>query len=997
MRIYIPAIMAIAALHALASIAFSQAFLVSVHNTTYEAYTLQTPYESVSVSPLSRVSISAYDLAHGCTVTSQQDTSQIWKIAVTNTIGQDILRYTVQHAHHIQRPSDISVTMPGENTLTIATDGITLVPHAIEAPFVLKYISGHDDKSASTGGSVEASSLIPRFRKGELSTMQHQSMQLVPGKTLDRPFNIYLPPEYFENTNQTFPILYYLHGFPENQNSVSRIVSFMAEILINAGRMQPMIIVFPNGNAPVDSFVGVTSFPTTQSIASSVIVDTNELSCAYVDSDPANGGIGQWQTYFIQELIPHVESTFASRLMADQSTRQPFRGIAGFSMGGGAHRVALPRSDVFGSLSTSSGALLEYSRDFDVLEKMDEIVLQLQNDVGALTSKHLAEFDPSNPSLISPSLVGLNPQLGILYNISRAFAPNASNPFLVDFPLDNDGNRNPVAVTKWNQHASTLLAQSNVADIKKNDMKIFFDAGGKDFFYDLAALIDRPNAGLMIERHLSDLETLGKSMYMQWEGTYSDTLTNLGIDHDFIVYQGGHNNVILHQVMSELIFHSAAFSRDQQIDYKRNRIVGNGSISLQDDAQLIIDKEHAVGIETDPIHGITQTDVAVTASENAQIHVGDSDNAGGILQIGNPFSRVDFINTPTLHNHTIDASIILAGNSRMCIGNQGMFGIGVGFEGQTQTSFPDFVSSRTLTSVDTFTLSLQEQSSFDHNSIAPGDDPAAGLLAIGPGNTYNLQAQSDQVKLHGGGNIIWSDETLLSHPAQPHIHLEKEADPLEVEFFPKIQLNAIPQILGEDARVADTMYQGIISVQQRQTEYIQLTTGVFDTLISGTGEVLIDPFIEVPGGSTQLTIPASRGHKNMLENGIVGSHPLVIDENTPPFNRSVSQNDAFHFLKTKPHFENTSPKANVKRINGQLLAAYLINRDMEVARTKNFVRLTEPEDIMAKNAVIVRNPVRILLQPPFASSGNMYKAEQDGAVANTIDTDGNLISAVVLP
>lgn len=135
-------------------------------------------------------------------------------------------------------------------------------------------------------------------------------------------YNLLLPPSYADNDN-SYPVLYWLHGVGGNENSSVAPVAPQLAAAMAAGTIPPCIVVFING--------ADYSF--------------------YADS--ADGSVPA-ETVFIRELLPHVDTNFRTR--ADRSGRA----IEGFSMGGfGALAIAMKHADLFASVVAYAPALLE--------------------------------------------------------------------------------------------------------------------------------------------------------------------------------------------------------------------------------------------------------------------------------------------------------------------------------------------------------------------------------------------------------------------------------------------------------------------------------------------------------------------------------------------------------------------------------------------------------------------------------------------------------------
>lgn len=154
---------------------------------------------------------------------------------------------------------------------------------------------------------------IPGLRHG---TIESESMKRTVG------YNVYLPPQYEKETDRGFPVVYFLHGSGGTESSDAGLAHTVhAEVI--AGRIEPVIYVFPNG--------GKTS--------------------GYRDS--ADGTV-KAETLLIRELLPHIDRTYRT------VTRPEERGICGFSMGGGgAIRLALKYPSHFGAAASLAAALEE--------------------------------------------------------------------------------------------------------------------------------------------------------------------------------------------------------------------------------------------------------------------------------------------------------------------------------------------------------------------------------------------------------------------------------------------------------------------------------------------------------------------------------------------------------------------------------------------------------------------------------------------------------------
>ena len=132
---------------------------------------------------------------------------------------------------------------------------------------------------------------------------------------------IYLPPDYekSERTGKRYPVVYYLHGGRPGSELKSVGLSVFIEKAIRSNRIPPMIYVFINGG-PMSHY----DYPQIEN--------------------------GQGESVFIEELIPHVDSTY--RTIASRKGR----GIEGFSQGGrGTTRIMFRHPELFCSAAPGGG------------------------------------------------------------------------------------------------------------------------------------------------------------------------------------------------------------------------------------------------------------------------------------------------------------------------------------------------------------------------------------------------------------------------------------------------------------------------------------------------------------------------------------------------------------------------------------------------------------------------------------------------------------------
>lgn len=159
---------------------------------------------------------------------------------------------------------------------------------------------------------------IPGLRHG---TIESASMKRTVG------FNVYLPPQYDKEPARRFPVVYFLHGSTGTESSDAGLARRVhAEIL--AGRIDPVIYVFPNGGA--DSYYRDWPDSTVKA-----------------------------ETLLIRELLPLIDRDYRTL------DRPGARAVCGFSMGGdGAMRLALKYPNLFGTAASLAAALEESPEAF---------------------------------------------------------------------------------------------------------------------------------------------------------------------------------------------------------------------------------------------------------------------------------------------------------------------------------------------------------------------------------------------------------------------------------------------------------------------------------------------------------------------------------------------------------------------------------------------------------------------------------------------------------
>jgi enterochelin esterase-like enzyme len=158
---------------------------------------------------------------------------------------------------------------------------------------------GQDDKPAYEAPPAGFNAVRDDIPRGKLETVEYDSKTV--GTT--RKMRVYTPPGYAKD--KKYPVLYILHGIGGDENEWQRFakVDAMLDNLIADKKVQPMIVVMPNGRAQKD--------------------------------DRANAGMGAAPAFavferdLLDDVIPAIQSRYGTR--GDREGRA----LAGLSMGGG--------------------------------------------------------------------------------------------------------------------------------------------------------------------------------------------------------------------------------------------------------------------------------------------------------------------------------------------------------------------------------------------------------------------------------------------------------------------------------------------------------------------------------------------------------------------------------------------------------------------------------------------------------------------------------------
>lgn len=240
------------------------------------------------------------------------------------------------------------------------------------------------------------------------------------GNSKVRKIQVYTPPGYEKNLDQSYPVVYLLHGLP-----------FSEKTYIDIDLWDPWI----GGTSPFQEY---PDFPTEGfqiwmdnmifqgKIAPMIIVMPNSANEMYGFSFYTNSVLnGNFEDFIVNELVDYIDDKYRT-IQNPQG-----RSVIGNSQGAyAAIKFGLLYPDKFGVVASHTGLLY-----------LDGVLASGE----ALVAENPDGFIGPDPTKFLTSSV---------YAMSSAWSPNLDNaPFYVDFPINYpDGSFKPEVREKWLKH-----------------------------------------------------------------------------------------------------------------------------------------------------------------------------------------------------------------------------------------------------------------------------------------------------------------------------------------------------------------------------------------------------------------------------------------------------------------------------------------------------------------------------------------------------------------
>ncbi len=306
------------------------------------------------------------------------------------------------------------------------------------------------------------------------------------GEDGSKVIRVYLPPSY-DFTEKRYPVIYVLHGFNGDSESLTRKMKSAMDRMILSEETQEAIAVFVDGS--------------------------NRFGGSQYLSSPT---IGDYETYIRRDLVNFIDKQYRTIPHRDS------RGITGFSMGAyGSMHLSLKYPEVFGVVVAQAGT---YNFEDDLITSFTEkggVVITLMEPLkqkSGDTFWNALEDLANSDTLRTVSLPFRN---GLAYLAGVASNPDKP-PCYLDLPY-----RLKAGIPPWERNEDVW------EQIVENDAIREVDR----YFNRLKHNPQRPVRlnGIKLVHGLED----EKALYRQAEAL-DQKLTELGIDHEFVTHGGKH-------------------------------------------------------------------------------------------------------------------------------------------------------------------------------------------------------------------------------------------------------------------------------------------------------------------------------------------------------------------------------------------------------------------------------------------------------------------------
>lgn len=251
------------------------------------------------------------------------------------------------------------------------------------------------------------------------------------GDSADRYVSVYLPASYSSGTKKRYPVVYFLHGYTDNDAKFYGFQKHWTTL--------PPILDAVYSQNPAHEMIVVTP-------------DAYTLFQGSMYSNSAT--TGNWEDFVAQELVSYMDAHY--RTLAKKESR----GICGHSMGGyGALRIGEKNPDIFSTVYLLSPCCLNSPT---VSSEIFTAQLLRADSIKSIEALQRADFFTKAQ-----------------FASAAAWSPNPANPpFFLDLPIKN-GSLQPQILQKWDANRPLNNLDQYIYNIRKLKA-IGFDAGDKD-------------------------------------------------------------------------------------------------------------------------------------------------------------------------------------------------------------------------------------------------------------------------------------------------------------------------------------------------------------------------------------------------------------------------------------------------------------------------------------------------------------------------------------
>ena len=255
------------------------------------------------------------------------------------------------------------------------------------------------------------------------------------GEAIDRDVIVFLPPGYFRNQQQRYPVVYALHGYwigAEQWTHEIHVPQTIEGAFAKGAR--EMIVVLPDSKTIYGGSMYSSSITT-----------------------------GDFEAFIARDLVAYVDAHY--RTVPERHSR----GLVGHSMGGyGVARIGMKHPEVFGSLYIMSPGLLE---------PRGAELPRIGGDQPETTQK---AFEAAVVAMHSPKDASNQPfSVRAELAAAAAWSPNPRNPPLyLDLPM-RDGVVQPTVLAKWAANAPLAFIDQYIGNLRRY-RAVGLDVGDQD-------------------------------------------------------------------------------------------------------------------------------------------------------------------------------------------------------------------------------------------------------------------------------------------------------------------------------------------------------------------------------------------------------------------------------------------------------------------------------------------------------------------------------------